>query len=112
VRCGGAEAGVHFIGLGRWWGGGEVASGGGVLLLVGFKGVKGGRGDGAAPIQWGSEGSMMALWFGSSCTEEGSSRWRTARRRGRRGDGADGSRRWEPTYRAKRLSGAGRFRWE
>jgi hypothetical protein len=34
-------------------GGGEAASGGGVLLLIGFEGVKGGRGDGMAPIQWG-----------------------------------------------------------
>jgi hypothetical protein len=43
VRCKEAEAGVHFIGPGRSWGGGEAAGrgGGGVLLLVGFKGVKG-----------------------------------------------------------------------
>jgi hypothetical protein len=39
---------------------------------------------------------MTALRFVSSRTEEGSSRQRTARRRGRRGSGADGSRRWEP----------------
>jgi hypothetical protein len=45
--------GVHFIGPGRRWGGGEAAGGGGVLLLVGFEGVKGGRGDGTAPILWG-----------------------------------------------------------
>jgi hypothetical protein len=32
---------------------GEVADGGGVLLLVGFEGVKGGRGDGTTLIQWG-----------------------------------------------------------
>jgi hypothetical protein len=53
VRCREAEAGVRFIGSGRWWGGGEAAGGGGVLLLVSFKGVKGGRGDGATLIQWG-----------------------------------------------------------
>jgi hypothetical protein len=53
VWCREAEAGVHFIRLGRLWGGGEAASGGGVLLLIGFEGVKGGRGDGMAPIQWG-----------------------------------------------------------
>jgi hypothetical protein len=41
VRCKEAEAGVHFIGPGRSWGGGEAAGGGGVLLLVGFKRVKG-----------------------------------------------------------------------
>jgi hypothetical protein len=44
---------VHFIGPRRRWGGGEEASGGGVLIPVGFEGVKGGRGDGTAPIQWG-----------------------------------------------------------
>jgi hypothetical protein len=50
VRCGEAEVGVRFIGPGRQWGGEEAAGGGGVLLLVGFEGVKGGRGDGTAPI--------------------------------------------------------------
>jgi hypothetical protein len=46
VWCREAEAGVCFIGLGRRWGGGEAAGGGGVFLLIGFEGVKGGRGDG------------------------------------------------------------------
>jgi hypothetical protein len=49
VWCGEAEAGVRFIGPGRLWGGGVAASGGGVLLLIGFEGVKGGTGDGAVP---------------------------------------------------------------
>jgi hypothetical protein len=53
VRCREAEARVHFIGPGRRWGGGDSAGGGGVLLLLGFEGVKGGKGDGTAPIQWG-----------------------------------------------------------
>jgi hypothetical protein len=53
VRFREAEAGVHFIGPRRRWGGGEAAGGGGVLPLVGFKGVRGGRGDGTTPIQWG-----------------------------------------------------------
>jgi hypothetical protein len=53
VRCREAEAGVHFIGPGRRWGGWEAAGGGGVLFLIGFEGVKGGKGDGAASIQWG-----------------------------------------------------------
>jgi hypothetical protein len=44
------------------------------------------------------------LQFGSSRAEEGGSRWC-----GRRGGGADGSRRWEPTYHAKRPSGAAGF---
>jgi hypothetical protein len=39
---------------------------------------------------------MTACRFGSSRMEEGGSRQRTAQRRGRRGGGADGSRRWEP----------------
>jgi hypothetical protein len=57
----------------------------------------------------GSEGGMTAHQFGSSCTEEGGSQRRTARRRGQRGGGADGSWRWEPLYRARRPSGAGSF---
>jgi hypothetical protein len=40
--------GVRFIGPERRWGGGEAAGNGGV-----FEGVKGGRGDGMALIQWG-----------------------------------------------------------
>jgi hypothetical protein len=53
VRCREAEAGVHFIGPGRRWRGGKEASVGGVLIPVSFEGVKGGRGDRTAPIQWG-----------------------------------------------------------
>jgi hypothetical protein len=34
-------------------GGGVAADGDEVLLLIGFEGVKGGRGDGMALIQWG-----------------------------------------------------------
>jgi hypothetical protein len=44
---------MNFIGSGRRWGGGEAADSGGVLLLIGFEEVKGRRGDGTAPIQWG-----------------------------------------------------------
>jgi hypothetical protein len=49
----------------------------------------------------GSEGGMTALRFGSSHAEEGGSQQRTARWRSRRGDGADGSWRWEPMERRK-----------
>jgi hypothetical protein len=49
VRCG-EEVGVHFIGPGKRWGEGEAAGGGGVLLLIGFEGVKGGTGDETMPI--------------------------------------------------------------
>jgi hypothetical protein len=76
--------GGTFYRAGRRWRGGEEAGGGGVLIPVGFKGVKGGRGDGTAPIQWGSEGGMMALQFGSSRAEEGGSWQRTARPEGQR----------------------------
>jgi hypothetical protein len=98
VRCREAEAEVRFIGPGRRWRGGEAAGGGGVLLLIGFEGVKGGRGEGTGRRRFsgGSEGGMMTLQFGSSHVEEGGSRQRTARRCGRRGGGADGSRWWEP----------------
>jgi hypothetical protein len=44
----------------------------------------------------GSEGGMMALWFGSSRTEEGGSRQCTTWRHVRRGGGADGRQRLEP----------------
>jgi hypothetical protein len=44
---------MHFIGPGRRWRGGEEAGSGGVLIPVGFEGVKGGRGDEMASIQWG-----------------------------------------------------------
>jgi hypothetical protein len=49
VWCGEEEVGMRFIWSGRRWGGGEAAGGGGVLLLISFEGVKGGRGDRAAP---------------------------------------------------------------
>jgi hypothetical protein len=53
VRCRKVEAGVRFIGPGRQWEGGEEADGGGVLISVGFEGVKGRRGDGTTLIHWG-----------------------------------------------------------
>jgi hypothetical protein len=61
VRCGEAEAGVRFIGPGRRWGGGEAADGDGVLLLVGFEGVKGGRGDGTGRNGADSVGEVKAV---------------------------------------------------
>jgi hypothetical protein len=38
-----AGGGGTFIGLGRWWGGREAADSGGVLILIGFEGVRGKR---------------------------------------------------------------------
>jgi hypothetical protein len=49
----------------------------------------------------------MVLRFCSSCVEEGGSRQRTARRRSRRGDGADGSWMWEPMERQKWVESQG-----
>jgi hypothetical protein len=60
------------------------------------KELKGEEETGRRRFSGGSEGGMTALQFGSSRTEEGGSRQRTARRRDRTGSGADGSRRWEP----------------
>jgi hypothetical protein len=59
-----------------------------------LKELKGEEETGRCHFSGGSEGGMMALRFGSSFTEEGGSRWCAARRLGRRGGGADGSRRW------------------
>jgi hypothetical protein len=56
-------------------------------------------------LKGGSEGGTTALQFGSSRVEEGGSRQRTAWRRGQRGGGADGSRRWEP------MEAGGGSRW-
>jgi hypothetical protein len=67
--------------------------------------LKGEEETGLRRFSGGSEGSMMALWFGSSRAEEDGSRQRTARRRGRRGGGADGSQRWEP------MEAGGGSRW-
>jgi hypothetical protein len=63
------------------------------------KELKGEEETGRRRFSGGSEGGMTALRFGSSRTEEGGSRQRTARRRGRSRwkleVGADGSWRWE-----------------
>jgi hypothetical protein len=47
------RGGGAFYRVGRRWRGGEEAGGGGVLIPVGFEGVKGGRGDETVLIQWG-----------------------------------------------------------
>jgi hypothetical protein len=60
------------------------------------KELKGEEETGRCRFSGGSAGGMTVLRFGSSHVEEGDNRRCTARRRGRRGSGADGSRRWEP----------------
>jgi hypothetical protein len=65
------------------------------------KELKGEEETGRRQFSGGSEDDMMVIRFGSSRTEEGGSRQCTARQRDRRGDGADGSRRWEPMERRK-----------
>jgi hypothetical protein len=61
------------------------------------KELKGEEEMGQCRFSGGSEGGMTTLQFGSSHAEEGGSRRCTTRQCGRRGDGADGSRRWETT---------------
>jgi hypothetical protein len=61
------------------------------------KELKGEEETGRHRFSGGSEGGMTTLQFGSSRTEEGGSRRRTAQRCGRRGGSADGSQRWETT---------------
>jgi hypothetical protein len=97
VRCREAEAGVRFIGPRRRWGGGEVVDGGGVLLLNGFKGVKGGEEMGRRHLDGRNEEGGAPVWFGYSRVEESGRRRCTTRRRGRRCGGADGGRRGETT---------------
>jgi hypothetical protein len=60
------------------------------------KELKGEEETGRRRFSGGSEGGMMVLQFGSSRMVEGGSQRCMARRRGRRGGGADGSRRWDP----------------
>jgi hypothetical protein len=72
-----------------------VAGGGGVLLLIGFDGVKREEETGLHRFSGGTEGGMTVLRFGSSRMEEGGCRRHMARRRDHRGGGANGSRRWE-----------------
>jgi hypothetical protein len=82
ARCGEVETGVRFIRPGRRWGGGEVAGGGGVLILIGFDGVKGEEETGRCHF---SGGVKTARWcFGSALR---------ARRRAAVG-GASQRRRW------------------
>jgi hypothetical protein len=106
VRCKEVEAGVRFIGLGRQWEEGRW------LAAVEFyssslsKVFNREEEMGRRRFSGGSEGGMTALRFGSSRMEEGGSRQRTARRCGRRGGGADGSRRWEP------MEAGGGSRWK
>jgi hypothetical protein len=64
ARCGEVETGVCFIRPGRRWGGGEVVGGGGVLILIGFEGVKGEEETGWCHF---SGGVKAARWcFGSA----------------------------------------------
>jgi hypothetical protein len=60
------------------------------------KELKGEEEMGLRRFSGGSESGMTSLRFGSLRAEEGGSRQCTARWCGRRGSGANGSRRWEP----------------
>jgi hypothetical protein len=52
-----------FIGPGRRWGGGETAGGSGLLIPVGFKGVKGGEETGRRRLHGELEGDDPTLRF-------------------------------------------------
>jgi hypothetical protein len=86
-----------FYRVGEAVGGWEATGSGGDLLLIGFEGVKGEEETERRRLDGGNEESGVPVRFGYSRVEESSRRWRTARRRGRRGRGADGSQRWETT---------------
>jgi hypothetical protein len=60
------------------------------------KELNGGEETGRRRFSGGSEGSMSALWFGSSRAKEGGSRWRMTQRHSQRGGDAYGSMSWEP----------------
>jgi hypothetical protein len=59
------------------------------------KELKGEEVTGQCHFDGGNEEGGASVRFGYSRAEESSRRWRTARWLGRRGGGADGSRRWE-----------------
>jgi hypothetical protein len=107
VRCGEAEVGVRFIGPGRRGEEGRRPAAVVFYSLLVSKELKGEEETGRHQFSGGSEGGMTALRFGSSRAEEGSSRWRTARRHSRRGGGADGSQSWEPME----VGGGSRLGW-
>jgi hypothetical protein len=71
--------GAHFIGPGRRWGGGEVANGSGVLIPIGFGGVKGEEETGRHCLDGKLEGHNPTLWFDFTWVREGRRRRHMAR---------------------------------
>jgi hypothetical protein len=92
-----ARGGARFIGPGRQWGGGEAAGSGGVLIPVGFEGVKGKEETGRRRLDGELEGGNPTLRFDFTRVREGGTWRRKVRWRTRRGDGGSGVRRWEKT---------------
>jgi hypothetical protein len=88
---------ARFIGPGRQWGGGEVADGGGVLIPVGFKGVKGEEETRRHRLDGELEGDDPSLEFDFTWVRERSLCRHMAWRRGSKGGGgmAGNSQRWE-----------------
>jgi hypothetical protein len=85
-------AGARFIGLGRRWVGGEAGGGGGVLIPIGFEGVKGKEEMGQCRLDGKLEGDDLTLWFDFTRVREGSRRRHMAQRRGPKGgSGATGN---------------------
>jgi hypothetical protein len=70
--------GACFIGPGRRWGGGEAAGSSGVLILIGFKGVKGEEETGQHRIDGDLEGDDLTLLFNFTLVWEGDRRWHMA----------------------------------
>jgi hypothetical protein len=95
VELAGGEA--RFIGPGRRWGGGEAVGSGGVLIPIGFEGVKGEEEMGRRRIDGELEGDDPTLWFDFTQVREGHRHRHMAWRRGPKGgEGAAGnSQRWE-----------------
>jgi hypothetical protein len=92
-----AKGGARFIEPGRQWGGGEVAGGGGVLIPVGFEGVKGEEETGQCRLDGELEWGNPMLRFDFTRLREGGTRRRMERWRTGRGNGGSGIRRWEKT---------------
>jgi hypothetical protein len=92
-----AVVGAHFIGPGRWWGGGEVTGGSGVLIPISFEGVKGEEETGRRRLDGELEGDDPMLQFDFTRVREGGHCHHMARwRRPKGGDGAAvNSQRWE-----------------
>jgi hypothetical protein len=88
---------VHFIGPERWWGGGEAVGSGGVLIPIGFKGIKGEEETRRCHLDGELDGDDLTLRFDFIRVRDGDHRWHMARQPRPKGGGyaAGNSQRWE-----------------